>query len=68
MTPNIVEQTSFEPYLRKAVQSMVRKHHPKYITDDNKVDKEFWLYFYGMPVYHKYVTSLVQYSHARTHH
>lgn len=33
---------------------MVRKHHPKYITDDNKVDKEFWLYFYGMPVYHKY--------------
>lgn len=41
--------------MRKAVQSMVRKHHPKYITDDNKVDKEFWLYFYGLPVYHKYV-------------
>lgn len=43
-----------EPYLRKAIQSLVRKHNPKYLTvvSNHATDgaaREFWIGWYGMP-------------------
>jgi len=43
----------FEPFLRKAVQNIVRKYDPEYVdntrNDGNGLAREFWLSWYGIP-------------------
>lgn len=50
-----------EPYLRKAIQSLVREHDPAYLTVDSGKhgvsegeSREFWIGWYGMPIVKKY--------------
>lgn len=48
-----------EPYLRKAIQSLVREHDPAYLTIDSGKhategeSREFWIGWYGMPIIKK---------------
>jgi len=39
----------FEPFLRQAIQNVVKQHMPDYETDDNDKHKEFWVSFYSLP-------------------
>jgi DNA replication licensing factor MCM6 len=39
----------FEPYLRGAVQQFARKRFPEFVSDDTKLDREFWIHFYNLP-------------------
>ena len=51
----------FEPYLRKAVLSLVKRLHPQFVPDDSpgRGDKEFFVAFYNMPEVAKYVFLLL---------
>lgn len=39
---------SFEPFLRRAVQSSMKKFHKEYASE-RRVDKEFFVSFYNLP-------------------
>lgn len=39
-----------DPILKKALQNLVREKMPEFVSDEENVDKEFWVSFYNHPL------------------